>query len=485
MQRESGRPGSEETLPGVRGSIVVRKCRNGHGAKGPREMESVTEREREEKPERVPEGATPTGEVRTRWAWTESAIWTERMLTALEKGVKGGRWHSLIDKVYDRENLLAAFARVEANGGSAGVDHETVEHFAKQIDEKIDWLRQSLRENTYRPSPVRRIWIPKEGSKERRPLGIPTVRDRTVQAALYHAIAPIFEAEFAEHSYGFRPGRGCKDALRRVTELLNSGYVHVVDADIKSYYDTIPHERMLVRIGTKIADGRVLGLIESFLSQAVMEEASQWTPEQGTPQGAVLSPLLSNIYLDPLDHVMKNAGYEMVRYADDWCVLCRTKQDAQQALTIAKEWLEENGLALHPEKTHLVDASQAGGFDFLGYHFESGYRWPSRKSEAKLRAKIRKKTRRANGHSLECTITTVNATLRGWFEYFKHGHYTTFRPLDSWVRMRLRSILRKRRGGRGRGRGSDHNRWPNAYFAERGLFSMVGAHAEACRSLCR
>jgi RNA-directed DNA polymerase len=175
----------------------------------------------------------------------------------------------------------------------------------------------------------------------------------------------------------------------------------------------------------------------------------------------------------------------MVRYADDWVVLCRTRDDAERALETARVWIEENGLALHPEKTRLVDASQAGGFDFLGYHFERGMRWASRKSVSKLRTAIREKTKRTNGHSLECAITTVNATLRGWFEYFKHSAPTTFRPLDQWVRMRLRSMLRKRRGGRGRGRGSDHHRWPIAFFAARGLFSMVEAHAAACRSSCR
>jgi RNA-directed DNA polymerase len=445
-------------------------------------MEGVTERKLEEKPEQVPETAKPAGEVRDRWSWTEPAVWTERMLTALENGVKGGRWHSLIDKVYARKNLFAAFARVEANDGSAGVDHETVEHFAQGLDEKVEQLEQSLREDTYRPNPVRRTWIPKAGSKELRPLGIPTVRDRTVQAALYNVIAPIFEADFAQHSYGFRPGRGCKDALRRVTELLNSGYAYVVDADIKSYFDTIPHERLLKRVETKIADGRILRLVASYLTQGVVEGASQWTPEKGSPQGAVLSPLLSNIYLDPLDHVMEKAGFEMVRYADDWVAMCRTPEEAQRALEVARAWLEENGLALHLEKTRVVDANQAGGFDFLGYHFERGYRWPSRKSVKKLRDRIRERTRRTNGNSLECIITTVNTTLRGWYEYFKHSHRTTFKPLDSWVRMRIRSILRKRRGGRGRGRGTDHNRWPITFFVKRGLFSMIEAHAMACQT---
>ena len=298
-------------------------------------MEGVTDEEREKEPERVPARAKPTGEVRARWAWTEPAIWTERMLTALEEGVKGGRWHSLIDKVYAHQNLLAAFARVKANGGSAGVDHETVEHFARRLDEEIEQLSRGLREGTYRPNPVRRTWIPKVGRRELRPLGIPTVRDRTVQAALYNVIAPIFEAGFAQRSYGFRPGRGCKDALRRVTELLRSGFVHVVDADIRSYFETIPHDRLLGLIGKKIADGRVLELISSYLTQGVVEEASIWTPERGTPQGAVLSPLLSNIYLHEIDRQWSGKSesgedaVRLVRYADDMVLMTRTPKQAE------------------------------------------------------------------------------------------------------------------------------------------------------------
>lgn len=448
-------------------------------------MESVTKRQPEEKPARVPKTAKPTGKASAQRAWTEPSVWTERMLTALDKGVQGGKWHSLIDKVYAHDNLRAAFARVKANGGSAGIDQETVENFAKRFDKEIEVISRRVRENTYNPSPIRRTWIPKAGRKELRPLGIPTVRDRTVQAALYNVIAPIFEASFAEHSYGFRPGRSCKDALRRVNELLRNGNVHVVDADIKSFFETIPHERLLARVATKIADGRILGLISSYLTQGVVEGLSSWTPEEGSPQGAVLSPLLSNIYLNPLDHIMAEAGFAMVRYADDWVVLCRSAEEAQKALELARAWLTENGLALHPDKTRLVDATQPDGFDFLGYHFGPKYRWPSRKSINKMRAAIRAKTKRKNGHSIKDIITFVNRTLRGWFEYFKHSHYTTFKPLDQWVRMRLRSILRKRCGRKGRGRGLDHHRWPNAFFASAGLFSMDEAHTLLCQSLRR
>ena len=242
-------------------------------------------------------------------------------------------------------------------------------------------------------------------------------------------------------------------------------------------FDTIPRERLMARVREKVSDGRVLALLEAFLEQGVMAGAACWTPEAGTPQGAVVSPLLSNIYLDPLDHLVAGRGYAMVRYADDFVILCRTQAEAREALALVRAWTEDAGLALHPEKTCIVDATQKGGFDFLGYHFERGYRWPRKKSLAKSKDTIRAKTRRTNGHGLRDIITCVNRTLRGWFAYFQHSHWTTFEPLDAWVRMRLRSILRKRHRGHGRGRGWDHFRWPNAYFAEQGLFSLAAANA--------
>jgi len=239
------------------------------------------------------------------------------MLAALEQGVKGGNWYSLMDKVYKVENLTSGFRKVEANKGSAGVDHVTVEMFGDRWIENLQHLSEQLASGQYRPQPIRRVWIPKPGTKEMRPLGIPTVRDRVVQAALRNAIEPIFEREFAAQSYGFRPGRGCKDALRRVDGLLKAGYEWIVDVDLKSYFDTIPHEQLLARIRERVADSKVLDLITAFLKQGVMGGLAGWTPETGTPQGAVISPLLSNIYLNPLDHQMANRGTEMVRYADD------------------------------------------------------------------------------------------------------------------------------------------------------------------------
>jgi RNA-directed DNA polymerase len=473
---------------GVRAPIVATKGRNGPGAKGAQEGGDVTEQTQEAPPATVPERAQQAGEtqnpwaIRARWNWVEPEVWTERMLTALEAGVKGGKWFRLIDKVYALPNLRKAFARVKANGGAAGVDHVTVEGFEHDLEANLEKLAQSLRNDSYRPQAIRRVWIPKPGTKDKRPLGIPTVRDRVVQAALRAVLEPIFERDFAAQSYGFRPNRGCKDALRRVDTLLKQGYSWVVDADLKSYFDTIPHSALLARVREKVADGRVLGLLEAFLHARVMETAEGWTPEGGTPQGAVISPLLSNLYLDSLDHHLAEKGIEMVRYADDFLVLCRNEVAAQEALEIVRVWTLAKGLTLHPIKTRIVDATQRGGFDFLGYHFERGYRWPRPKSLGKLKDTIRAKTRRTSGQSLQATITDLNRTLRGWFEYFKHSHHFTFTALDKWVRMRLRSLLRHRQGRKGRGRGSDHQQWPNAFFAKQGLISLTEAHALACQS---
>ena len=442
----------------------------------------MKDRSEEYQPATVSKKTKQVGDVRARWDWTEPKAWTDRMLTALEKGVKGGKWFSLIDKVYSPAVLQAAFRRVKANGGAPGVDRQTIEMFENRLGNNLARLSDQLQKGSYRPQAIRRTYIPKTGSSEKRPLGIPTVRDRVVQTAIRAVIEPIFERDFAGQSYGFRPGRGCKDALRRVVELLEEGNVWVVGADLRRYFDTIPHQRLMEELRTKISDGRVLETIEAYLKQEVMETASTWTPERGAPQGAVLSPLLSNIYLDPLDKLMASKGVEMVRYADDFVLLCRSEEAACEALQVVEEWTAARGLELHPEKTHVVDATQEGGFDFLGYHFERGYRWPIKKSLHKLKDVIRSKTKRANGYSLEKIILNVNRTLEGWFEYFKHSHWTTFRPLDSWIRMRLRSILRKRNKGRGRGRGRDHQRWTNAYFAKRGLFSLSTAYAEARQS---
>ena len=418
---------------------------------------------REYQPVIVPP-AQQAGEILSRWRWVEPSAWTVRMLATLEQGVGGGKWFRLFDKVFSERNLMAAFQRVASKGGAAGVDHVSVGQFERGLPETLWEVADQLRHGTYQPQPIRRVHIPKPGTNEARPLGIPTVRDRMVQAAVVHVIEPIFERDFAEQSYGFRPGRGCKDALRRVDELLKAGYVHVVDADLKGYFDSIPHEPLMRRLKEKIADGSVLSLIESFLKARIMDGLEEWTPATGAPQGAVLSPLLSNIYLDPLDHLLAQAGFEMVRYADDFVVLCRTPEEASRALDLVRSWVSDNGLTLHPTKTRVVDA-RTEGFDFLGYHLEGGHRWPRAKSLTKFKDTIRAKTRRTHGDSLPKIIASLNRTLRGWFEYFKHSTRWIFPELDGFIRRRLRALLLKRAKRRGTGHGLANRHWPNAFFA--------------------
>lgn len=444
----------------------------------------------EDKSEQVPRepkanATKPTEEIRSRWEWVEPSVWTDPMLTTLEhNSVRGGKWHSLIDKVYKKENLLSAYRKVAGNKGSAGVDHVSIEDFTANLIRNISKIEEYLREDTYRVHGIRRVHIPKPGTRETRPLGIPTVRDRIVQAALRHVIEPILERQFAEHSYGFRPNRGCKDALRRVDGLLKKGFRFTVDVDLKSYFDTIPHDRLMDELRKLISDSRVLGLVEKFLKAQIEDGLDRWTPESGAPQGAVLSPLLSNLYLNELDHLMASAGYEMTRYADDLVIQCRTLEEAQAALERVQEWVSQRGLTLHPTKTKIVDVD-TDGFDFLGYRFIKHRRYPRRKSMKKFKDAIRFQTRRSNGHSLPKIISNLNGTLRGWYEYFKHSWKTVFPEVDGYVRGRLRSILRKRARRKGRARGLDHHRYRNTYFAELGLFSLETTFALECQSLQR
>ena len=413
------------------------------------------------------------------WWWVERCVWTEAMLSRLASREPADQvWFRLWDKTYAPANLQRAWEKVQRNGGSAGVDEQTLAHFARQAEQELRRLHEQLRAGTYRPQPVRRAWIPKPGSTERRPLGIPAVRDRLVQGALRHVLEPIFETDFAEHSYGFRPGRGAKDALRRVDRLLKAGHVHVVDADLKSYFDTIPHDRLLALVQARVADGRVLALVEGFLRAGVLEEARGWqATERGTPQGGVISPLLANLYLDPLDHQMAAAGWELVRYADDFVILCRSCAEAEQALAAVKQWVHEAGLQLHPDKTRLTDASQkGGGFDFLGYHFERGHRWPRDKSLKRFKDTLRRHTQRNQGRSWEQIVGGVNRSLRGWYEYYQHSVANVFAPLDGLVRRRLRSLLEKRRGRTVHGKGAAHQRWPNEWLARHGLLSLKELH---------
>lgn len=440
-----------------------------------------TERQQEIKSPAVAEKPKQGEDIRARWAWVEPAVWTDAMLAALENGVKGGKWYSLNDKVWKEGNLWAAWKRVESNKGASGVDGKTVCGFRKNAQRELEYIQKLLQSETYEPLPVRRTSIPKPGSQEQRPLGIPAVCDRVVQTAMRHVMEPIFERGFAEHSYGFRPGRGCRNALRVVDAALKEGYLWVVDVDLKSYFDTIPHDKLMALVERQIADSRVLGLVRGYLKQGVMDGIKEWTPEEGTPQGAVISPMLANIYLNPLDHLMAGKGWRMVRYADDCVVLCRTREEAQAALAEIQAWVAEAQLKLHPEKTRIVHETE--GFDFLGYTFRKGRRLPKRKSLEKFKDKVRMFTRRANGRSMEEIISKLNASLRGWYGYFKHSYRTVFPEMDGWIRHRLRAILLKHNGiGRWKLTYADHRKWPNAYFSELGLFSLAEAHASECRS---
>jgi len=416
------------------------------------------------------------GEPRPDYRWAEASIWTERMVSALGNGVQGGKWFSLIDKVYRPRTLEVAWQHVASNAGAAGIDGQTIERFSQRSGEYLQELQASLRDGSYGPAPVKRVEIPK-GEGKTRPLGIPTVKDRIVQSAVKMVIEPIFEAQFRPGSYGFRPGRGCKDALREVDELLGQGFCHVVDADLQSYFDTIPHDRLMGLVSGSISDGRLLSLIERFVQQEIVSEVSRWHPERGTPQGAVLSPLLANLYLHPLDVLMEQGGYRMVRYADDFVILCANREEAEEALGRVAAWTGQNGLILHPNKTRIGDCRVAGqGFEFLGYRFEAGRRYVRDKSLKALREKVRAKTGRTRGDSLGRIVEDLSPMLQGWFGYFKHAWPGTLETIDGFVRRRLRAILRKQEHRPGFGANpDDHRQWPNAYFAGQGLFTLKAA----------
>ena len=439
----------------------------------------MSDKPNDQEPNRV-QPLEPGGQIQSRWGWVERAVWNERMLEALATGVRGGKWHSLYDKVYRPSNLTAAWKRVEANRGGGGVDQMSIADFARNAEERLTTLSETLRIGTYKPLPVRRTWIPKPGSSEQRPLGIPTIVDRIVQTALRNVLEPIFEQEFDAGSYGFRPKRGCQDALEEIERLLAAGYHDVVDVDVRKYFDSIPYQGLMNEVAKRIADGKVLGLIEAYLHQGVLEGMKLWKPETGTPQGAVMSPLLANVYLHPVDTTMRQAGYALIRYADDMVVMCRTREEAEGALMKLRELLEVRGLQLHPDKTRLAHLMVKPGFQFLGYEFYDKYRDPRRSSKDKLHAAVRSKTKLTNGNSLAVLIPSLNATLRGWYNYFKYCSASSFawKEVDQRVRFRLRAMLDKRRK-RGRkprrGRGHAHIRWPNAYFTELGLFSLVSS----------
>jgi len=473
--RASGQP------TGVRVAIVAKKSGNAEGAKGDRKTNASSEGSREEPPPTVPAKDKQGGEDPWKIYGAERGVWSEKMLMALRKEGEGSKWFSLIDKVGRLDVLELAWEKVKSNAGGCGVDGITVERFDKDSHNRLLAVKKHIEEGSYQPQPVKRVWIPKLGSAEKRPLGIPTVRDRVVQTALKMVMEPIFESRFAEHSYGFRPGRSCRDALRRVDGLLKSGHLHVVDIDIRGYFDAIEQKKLMRLVEERIADGRVLELIGKFLKQGIKDGVESWEPESGTPQGAVLSPLLANLYLNPLDWLLAEAGMEMVRYADDMVVLCRDPQEAEQALGRVRSWMETAGLELHPQKTKIVSMDQVGShFDFLGYRFWRSKKGPllrlvRAKSERNLKEKLKPRTKRCNGNGVPAIIAKINPTLKGWYGYFRHASANALRSVDRWVRGRLRSILRKQHKRKGRARGRDHQRWRNSYFDELGLYCLVQA----------
>jgi hypothetical protein len=365
------RPVREVTAPrgagraGVRATIVAMKRRNGRGAKGRRKMDVRSRESPQERLTAVPTGAKQVGEAeslarvcRDPWRWAEGAVWTDRMLTALERGVKGDVWHSLIDKVWNRWNLWSAWSKSAKNRGLPA------------------WMASRSRATSARRAATWSIWR-----------------------------------------------RRCGTAATGPTRSVGRTYQ-------KSYFDTIPHDRLMEVLGRQIVDSALLTLIERFLQAHIMEGLSTWKPESGAPQGAVLSPLLSNIYLNELDHLMVRNGREMVRYADDFVILCKTKEQAEAALSEVREWTARAGLTLHPEKTRNAEAATEG-FEFLGYRFDKGKKWPRKKSLTKLQDKIREKTRRMEGRSMEAIVKSVNPVLRGWFAYFQHCGRNTFPSVDS------------------------------------------------------
>jgi RNA-directed DNA polymerase len=418
------------------------------------------------------------------WSWVDASVWTDRMLAALGNGVKGGKWHSLIDKVYAPKTLWASWRRVAANRGAAGIDRMSIERFAANAEHYLTVLGKELRNGNYSPAPIRRVHIPK-GKGKTRPLGIATVKDRIVQGAVKLVLEPIFEREFLPVSFGFRPMRSSKDALRIVDRSLKEGYTWVVDADLQSYFDTIPKARLMALVEEKVSDRRILELLWQFLDQEVVEALKHWTPMAGTPQGSVISPLLANLYLHGLDEVVSSSEHRYVRFADDFVVMCRTRHDAESVLADIRRWVDQHDLALHPEKTRIGYCMERGqGFEFLGYRFEAGRRWARPKSEKALRDKIRQLTGRTRSGSMESIVSDLNPVLRGWFNYFKQAHRSTFRDVDGFVRRRLRAILRKREKRTGFGRTeNDHRKWSNAYFAQHGLFTLKEAHDVASQSL--
>jgi len=396
--------------------------------------------------------------------------------------------HSLIDKVYKRKNLEMAWERVKANRGSGGVDGQTLEDFAEQLDKNLDRLQSELKEGVYQPQPVRQVQIPKMGKPgEFRGLGIPTIYDRVCQQALLNRLQPICEPVFDEANYGYRQGRSTKDALRKVWKEIDSGSEWIVDADLKDFFGSVDHEKLLTLVAQQIADGRVLRLIEAMLKAGSYGKGRLFPTERGTPQGGVASPLLSNILLTPFDREMRRKGYQLTRYADDWVVTCKSAAEARAAIDAAGRILKQLGVELHPQKTRIVHVQY--GFEFLGYKIKRGkklylpatkirsrvcsgglYAYPREKSIRRFKDEVRQRTKRRVPLATEQLIEALNPLLRGWGEYYKRAHVRKlFNQLDRWIVRRIWSHRFKH------WRNCGWKQLPTAtLFGEYGLVNLVG-----------
>ena len=374
--------------------------------------------------------------------------------------------HSLIDKVYRWENLYTAWRRVRANKGAHGLDRVTIRHFEADWEKHLREIQRKLMQRRYAPQPVRRVYIPKPAEpKKRRPLGIPTVTDRIVGQALLQILDPLFDASMSQRSFGFRKGRKAHHAIATVIRDAKEGYRHVVDADIASFFDRIDHQVAMSLVRARIADGRVLDLIEAFLKAGVHEKGAVHVPTEGTPQGGVVSPWLSNLVLDVLDKALEERGWRHVRYADDFVVLTRTREEAEDALAYVKEVLGRLQLSLHETKTRLTDFSQ--GFEFLGYRLRRNRLGIRPKSLERFKDRVRALTRRQQGRNVEAVLADLNPVLRGWSGYFGVAEVTRrFTKLDGWIRMRIRAFRFQRRCR------NDNWRLANVRLAKWGLLSL-------------
>lgn len=365
-----------------------------------------------------------------------------RSLREVEGSKKKRRWYSLIDKIWAYPNLEMAFYDVKKNRGAHGVDKVTIKEYEMKLEHNLRVLQESLRTKTYRAKPVRRVYIPKtDGTK--RPLGIPTVGDRVLQAATKRILEPIFEQKFLDCSFGFRPNRSAHMAIEKIRKDLMEGYTYVIDADIKTYFDSIPHDKLMELVKEEVVDGSILALLEQFLKSGILENGVVHENQNGSPQGGVISPLLANIYLHPLDELMTERGHRLTRYADDFVICCKSLKGAERVLKSVAKLLEQGlGLKIHPEKTKIVDNLEEP-FVFLGYIFKRGwFHSPSEKAVKKFKNKIKEVTKRNLTVNLEEFVKhRLNSIIRGWGRYFGIGFSKTlYGKLDAWIRRRLRMI---------------------------------------------